>query len=410
MGQIMLRRWAIAVWAIIFSVIAIRVLMATRSNSVYPIFSAAGRHWIDGESVYPPPTPDLDVFRYSPPVAAFFAPWSCLPDRLAGVAWRALNAIVFLGGLAVWCREQRLNAAAAALLVVPLAVGGLNNGQCNALMAGMLLLAHATLSRERWTTAAILLTVPIVLKGYPLALGLLFCLVEPRRFTPRLVVCLAIAATLPYVCQRPDYVTEQYREFFDRLRADDRSALALHASYHDLHLLLRRVGVAMDLRGYRLLETSLGLAAAMLIVAGRVRGWDRRRAFAACLALGTCWMTLAGPATESSTYVLITPVLVWSLLTITDRPTWRRWLVATSFVLFVVAAAVVWFPGGIARPFHAFGVQPLAALLLTIDIVVECLRNENGRPRGGDRPSTLRMIAYFLSGFGKSANSSRTAA
>jgi hypothetical protein len=412
MGRVMLRRCAIAVWAIILLVLAVRPVVAARSNSVYPIFSAAGRHWIDGESVYPPPTPDLDVFRYSPAVAAFFAPWSMLDDRIAGIAWRLLNAAVFLSGLAVWCRFHRpqLSAAAAALLVVPLAVGGLNNGQCNALMAGMLLLAHTLLTRGRWTVAAVLVTIPVLLKGYPLALGLLFFLVEPKRFAPRLVLCLLIAAALPYFFQRPEFVTEQYAAYFDRLRTDDRSALALDASYRDLHMLVRLANVAMDLRGYRLLEVGLGLAAGMIVVAGLLRGWKRETALAACFAVGSCWMTLAGPATESSTYVLIAPVLAAAVLTANSRPPWQRHVVTMSSVLFAAAAVAVWFPGHVARPFLAIGVQPIAALLLTVHVVTKSLRNENGRPRDGGRPSPIRVVAHFFSTFGKSASSSRTAA
>src|SRR5213078_229023 len=98
--------------------------------------------------------------------------WSLLPDRLAGIVWRGLNAGVFLGGLAMWCRWQRprLSVAAGMLLVIPLAVGGLNNGQCNALIAGLLLFATAAFARGRWTAAAALITVPVLFKGYPLAL------------------------------------------------------------------------------------------------------------------------------------------------------------------------------------------------------------------------------------------------
>src|SRR5437868_10528129 len=128
-------RWAVAVWVVVLLIIGLRAARSARPDGVYPIFSTAGRHWLAGEAVYVPPTADLDVFRYSPPVAAFFAPWSLLPDRLAGILWRGLNAAVFLGGLAVWCSWQRPrpNVAAVFLLVIPLAIGGLNNGQCNAL-------------------------------------------------------------------------------------------------------------------------------------------------------------------------------------------------------------------------------------------------------------------------------------
>jgi len=214
-------RWAIAAWLVILIVIALRISLATRSNSVYPIFRSAGDHWLAGESVYVPPTDRLDVFRYSPAVAAFFASWSLMPDRAAETGWRLLNAGVFFAALATWARFwlPANRVASALLLVLPLTIGGLNNGQCNALVAGLLLFAQVAFARDRWTMAATLIAMATLIKGYPLALGLLFCIVEPRRFTPRLAACLAVGALVPYLCQRSDYVTSQYAVYLDRLRA-----------------------------------------------------------------------------------------------------------------------------------------------------------------------------------------------
>jgi hypothetical protein len=402
------------VWAVVLIVIGVRVLCSTRANSVYPIFSAAGARWLAGDEVYLPPTADLDVFRYSPPVAAVFAPWSLLPDRLGGLLWRGLNAAVLLGGLAAWCRWlwPRLNVPAVFLLVIPLAVGGLNNGQCNALVIGLLLIAQVAFARGRWTAAAALAVVPVLLKGYPLALGLLLCLIEPRRFGLRLAGCLCVAAALPYLCQRPEYVTEQYAACLRQLNADDRTNFHLEAGYHDLHMLVRRAGLPMDLSAYRLLEMELGLACAALILVGRSRGWDARTALDACLGLGACWMTLAGPATESSTYVLLAPVLARAVLIGAGKPWRQQWVVAASYALFTAAAAVAWFPGRVSRPIHATGLQPFAALLLTVHVVAECvrsMRNENGRPELG-RPSSRRCAGHFFSCLGRSASSSRTGA
>jgi hypothetical protein len=327
-----------------------------------------------------------------------------------------LNAAVFLCGLAAWGCDRRLKGrqAVLSLLVVPLAIGGLNNGQCNALIAGLLLLSHVALERERWPIAATLLTVPILFKGYPLALSLLFCLVEPRRLTPRLVGCVLIGAALPYLGRPADYVTEQYVTFFRRMAEDDRTGFELASGYRDLHMLLRLAGLPLDLGAYRSLELALGLTCGGIMIAGRTRGWDRPTALAAAFALGSCWMTLAGPATEANTYVLVAPVLALAVLTAPRRPGWRRWIVVTSFGLFTAGAAVPWFPGWFARPILATGIQPFAALLLTAHTAVECftsLQNKHGRHPIGCRPSAWQFGRYFFaSGLGRSASSSRTGA
>ncbi len=366
----------LAMWAVILTVISLRVVLAARNHSVYPIFSDAGRKWLAGADLYGPPTEDLDQFRYAPAVAAGFAPWGLLPDRIGEVLWRWLNAGVFFGALAVWGRWwwSRPNLPAVLLLVLPLTVGGLNNGQCNALLTGLTLLATVAFARGHLWAAAAAITVTTLFKGYPLALGMLFCLVEPRRFTPRLAAFVLAGFALPYLMERPDYVTRQYAAFVERVGADDRSGWPVFAGYRDLHMLLRLTGWEAPLAAYRGIEVLAGLACAAVVVAGRWRVWDRRRAVAACLSLGACWMTLCGPATESCTYVLITPVLAQAVLDVAGRSPWRRGLVFVSFGLFTLSALIVWFPGWIAHPVQASGVQPLAACLLMAHVLGDCWR------------------------------------
>jgi len=370
-------RVALIVWSLILAAIIGRVLLSKRSNSVYPIFSTAGSAWLAGKTVYCDPTPELDQFRYSPPIAAAFAAWSMLPAPLGEVLWRLLNAAVFIGGLAYWSLWWRpdWDRGLMLLLVIPLAVGGLNNGQCNALIAGLLLFAQVWFARDRFWSAAAAIAVCVLLKQYPLALGLLFAIIEPRRFIPRLAVCLVAGLAMPYLLGTPAYVTEQYRACFSRLVSDDRTAdIAL--SYRDLQLLLRVAGLPLSLFAYRGLE--LGLAAVIgAYVWIHHQRWSRDHAVWVCGTLASCWMTLAGPATESPTFVLIAPTLAACMLAALNGPRLPLILVSASYAAFTCAAMVVWFPGWIAKPVHSSGLQPLAALLLTI-VAVHLCRREDG--------------------------------
>src|SRR5262249_32301626 len=121
-------------------------------------------------------------------------------------------------------------------------IGGLNNGQCNALVAGLLVAAAVAFAGERWALAAAAVSAAVLFKVYPLALGLLFCLFEPRRFSPRLALALAMGVALPYLFQQPDYVTRQYAALMENLHDEDRTERPIHAGYRDLHMLLRRGG------------------------------------------------------------------------------------------------------------------------------------------------------------------------
>jgi hypothetical protein len=359
-------------WVAILVGISVRVLVAPKAHSVYAIMSDAGRMWLAGECVYDsPPDRDHDEYRYSPAVAAAFAGFTHIPDRYGGVVWRWVNVAAFFAALAAWVRWRGRGEqlATALLLVLPLSVGGLNNGQCNALVAGLTMAATVAFARGRWAVAAAAVTAATLFKGYPVSLGLLFCLVEPRRFAPRLAAALLIGLALPYLVQRPDYVTAQYAKFLKVLRDDDRTAFPVYHGYRDLHMLARLAGWQMSQPTYRGLEAALGTACAAVIVAGRRRGWDAGTATAACYSLAMCWMTLCGPTTESCTYVLIAPVLALAVIRVGERPWPQRILVGASYVLFTASAMTAWFPHGISRPVQSSGIQPLAALLLTVRVV-----------------------------------------
>jgi hypothetical protein len=386
------QRLAVAAWVVVLVVICALVLVARRSRGVYPIFANAGQSWLEGEGLYPatarPGVPD--EFRYSPPVAALFAPLGLLPEGVGGCLWRLLNAAVYLGGFAWWClavlpagaslsRGQR---AALWLLLIPLSVGSLHNGQSNALVAGLLLAATAGAARARWNLAAACVAVACLFKGYPLAVGLLLAAVYPRQFGPRLVLALAAGLALPFLLQRPAYVARAYEEWFRLLGADDRKDRPLDRGYRDLWQLFRVAGIQISRAVYLALQLAAAGGAAALCLAGRAAHWPRRRLLATLLALGTCWMLLCGPATESSTYILVAPVLAAALVIgWAESGRTAAWsLPGLSFALLAVGQVGCWFPVG--KQLHTLGIQPLATLLLTVSLVGECIADLARRKAG----------------------------
>src|SRR5262245_30093479 len=180
-------RGATLVWGAVVVAVCARAAWQPRQRNLCPTWAAAGADWRAGADVYrawwPPP---LDQFRYSPAVAALLAPYALLPERVGNVAWRLLNAGALLGAFAWW-----LGCAAPAapprqrgilfLLLVPLALGSLNNGQPNLLLAGLLLAAVAAAAHGRWALCAACVALATAFKVYPLALGLLLAAAYPRR-------------------------------------------------------------------------------------------------------------------------------------------------------------------------------------------------------------------------------------
>src|SRR5712691_10367694 len=92
-------RCTVAAWMLLLGVVCARGIIWPRANSVYPILGHAARSWEAGEDLYAhtdPASGDLDVYRYSPLVAAALIPFSAVPDPVGGAFWRLLNAGILL--------------------------------------------------------------------------------------------------------------------------------------------------------------------------------------------------------------------------------------------------------------------------------------------------------------------------
>jgi hypothetical protein len=373
-------RTAVLVWAIIVVAVCIRAAVQPYKRTLFTTWEQAGADWEQGRDLYRSSwSPDQDQFRYSPLTAVLLVPFHHLPIRLGGAVWRMLNAAVMLGGFALWLRaapsaRTSKQQAILFLLLAPLSLSSLNNGQPNPLVIGLLLAALAAVDRERWSWAAALVALATAVKVYPLSMGLLLAVVYPRRFTARLLLALMLAAAIPFACQHGDYVVAQYAHWLQRLGKDQRWDWPPHMSYRDLWLLIRLFHVPLTPRGYFGVQLISAAGCAALCLTLRLRGWPHRDILAAILVTGTCWMTLLGPATESSTYVLLAPALAW-MVHRAECESWHwvlGWLTRMAFILFMLCVVRGLWPG--VNRIHALGLQPQAALLLSLVYVAVLVR------------------------------------
>jgi len=311
----MARNVAAGLWVAAMAVILIHVWLKPNSNTLYKVFRAGGERWLHAENLYP----KVDEYIYSPFAAALFAPMALLPDRVAGILWRLLSLAAYAGALAAWLRDTRLpreRVALAWILLLPLSVGDFFNGQANPLVIGLVMLAVLACRRQRWMLAALCIGVATYFKVYPLAMGLLLAMVHPRKFPWRLALALAGIFGLSLVLQRPAYVLVQYGNWVHTLGQDPRRTLNYFGTYRDFWLLLRVLRVPISLSAWALLQAASGAAVAAWLYLAQRRGVPADKLDLLLLTLGTCWMLLFGPATESSTYVLLAPPLALA---------WLRW-------------------------------------------------------------------------------------
>src|SRR5262249_27424042 len=140
---------AAVVWLILTSVVCVRAFVWPYRHSTLLIYVTAAKNWMGHCDLYAEQPGLKDLYRYSPTVAVLMVPIPLLPDNLAGLLWRLLNLAGFFGGITWWCRSVLPRAgtitsrqwAMFSLLLLPLAVESINNGQLNPLMVGLILAA-----------------------------------------------------------------------------------------------------------------------------------------------------------------------------------------------------------------------------------------------------------------------------
>jgi hypothetical protein len=325
-------------WAVALLVLVVRFCPGCPRAYAFNDYMLAGSHWIHGEYLYA----NWRGFIYSPITAAFFAPFACLPPAVAYILWLLLNVAVLLGGLATLLQTTFVSVINRAyggiiyLLLLPFALGNLEVGQANALVIGLLMFSVAAVRVERWNTAALCVAIPTFFKIYPLAIGMLICAIAPRRFGWRLLIALVLLGAAPFLFQHWFYVSDQYHAWVTTRTSDDRLNYSINYVPLDLWFLLRFVGhLPIPSWFYTLIQLGTGAGLALFCIWGKWRHWRTERVLGALFFLGSIWMVLCGPATESHTYLLLAPALVLGLVQSFNRwhPAWLRAMVCATCVL-----------------------------------------------------------------------------
>jgi hypothetical protein len=374
-------KWIVALWTAAFLGIIVRLLiLGPASRTLYPTYRTAGLHWTSGTDLYPHEQKDVTtaLFRYSPSVAAAFAPLSVLPSKAGDVVWRIVNMSVLVLGLAWFLRAlapagmSRQLTMLFFLLMFPPAIGHLSNGQCNALVIGLILISFAAVIERRWNLAAGCMAVSCLFKLYPIAAGLLLLVVHPRRFGLRFLAALLIGLALPFVLQSTDYVLRQYELWAQYALREDRSMWNLSDTNVDLQLLFRVWLTPIGLTTYRLIEIGVGLMFAAIVWAAQRGGRPERRVLILALGLACVWMTVFGPATESPTYLLLAPSVAWGVLSSWAQPARPviRLMMAGSYALLLSLQLLGW-NSALFQGYRMHGPQPIAGLIFLAALLIE---------------------------------------
>lgn len=335
---------AAAGWGISVLVLVIMTFAKPGRRTNIHRYLEAGRNWFDGLPLYIT-TPNKG-FVYPPFSAVCYAVTTIFPPTVAGALWHVIQAALLASGLvAIMMAGPYKSIPAYArglvmLLVLPLCLGNLDSTQANPIVIGLMMIAIAAASAGRWNIAAIAIAGAFYWKLYPLALGMLLFLVAPKKITLRLIIALVVLGLVPFLFQKPDYVIDQYRLWFDTRTGDNRLVYDLKIAPLDFWFVaVRMLGLPISPMAYRIIQLGAAAAIAAFCLYGVFRRWDKDRLLGGMFALVCTWIVLFGPATENHTYLMIAPVAVIGLIDswAVRRDLAGRILATTAYTLLLLA-------------------------------------------------------------------------
>jgi hypothetical protein len=300
------------IWIALALALCIKCWVYPGYRSVYPVYTWASGTWWQDKPLYTTAA-DSHNYRYSPTFAVAFTPFARLPEQVGSSLWCLLNVGVLFLSLRAMAgyalprvRAEHRDAGFMALALLG-SVSGLWSSQANSLIIAMTLLAGVALLRQRWWLAALLLTVSVYIKVWPLAVALLLAVCWPRPLIWRMAVLMVALAAIPFLTRPPSTVIWQYHQWWAKLtesQVHDRGPL-----YPGFWTLGERLGMVFSDGAQRLIQA----ASALLVFVGCL--WQRRRLLKdepgrllmGVISLWASWQLLFGPGTERITYSLIAP-------------------------------------------------------------------------------------------------------
>jgi alpha-1,2-mannosyltransferase len=300
---------SIGVWLLVFLVIAGDVVRRPLSHTTTPTYRRAAVHWWAGTDLY---TYDPHAgFFYFPQAAILFTPFTWGPYLLGEILWRALGFGLFAYALLRLARTflahgQPVPAKvflSLSLLAVPSAMASLRNAQFDLPLAALVVLTAAEIGMGRWTAATCWLCLAVALKPLAVVPLLLFGALFGRQLIPRLVLGLLVTLLVPFLNLHPSFVAHEYFRCGQTLLW---AAQPHEPKFSDLPALLGRVHVELPDKAWTVLRLLFALA--FLGLGARA---VRRRALPesawAIGALGTTYLMLFNPRTETCSYVFLAP-------------------------------------------------------------------------------------------------------
>ncbi len=133
----------------------------------YVIFKYSFHHLVQDKDLYiQHPEDQYDLFKYSPSFALAFGIFAALPDYLGLLMWNLINAL-FLYFAIFSLPKINTKAKVSMLLVIIIELmTSMQNTQCNALIAGLIIMTFVLLERDKHFLATLCIVSTIFIKVF----------------------------------------------------------------------------------------------------------------------------------------------------------------------------------------------------------------------------------------------------
>jgi Glycosyltransferase family 87 len=165
---------ALALWFLAVIIVCVRVYRHPGLHSVFWTYRNAGAAWIQQRQIY---GVGGSAFLHSPLIAAFYSPFALISQNASEAIWRLLLGVAL--PLSLWLNSRALfrfsqnTFTCLLLLILPLTLSNLNQGQANVVLIVLLLVATTAALQSHWWTCAFCASVSIYWKLYPVVFALL---------------------------------------------------------------------------------------------------------------------------------------------------------------------------------------------------------------------------------------------
>ena len=299
------RAGGVLLWLAPVVVISIVVAAQPDGRTVTPLYHNAVTAWQNRESLYQ----GAGGMNYLPQFVMIFSPFHALGNIFGDILWRISAVAGLAAGLWLFCGTidggNRARAfACVSVMVIPICLPAMANGQANAHFAAALLLAAWCLKSQRLGWAAAWLWLAVAIKPLGFAAAGLALAVYPALWW-RLALGLPIFLGVPFLLAPAHYAVAQYAAALTNLRE---CSAVTENRFADFNGVLRTFGIPLAAKTGTVVRALAGVGFMVACWLWPRRESEPRRAVL-WLSAAAAFLMLFNPMTEANSYAILAPAL-----------------------------------------------------------------------------------------------------